>query len=85
MLIDILDVVEAYIVMGFTHVRVSGRQHKFTRGSLGIIHESVRGIGFDVHHLLRDAAVRGISEELLATLRSIDPTFYKLRPPSSVS
>ena len=48
MLVDIWDVVEAFILMGFTHDRVSGRQHRFVRGPLAIILESTRGIGFEV-------------------------------------
>lgn len=85
MLVDVWDVVEAFILMGFTHDRVSGRQHKFVRGPLAIILESTRGIGFEVHHLLQDAATRGILEELETAFQSVDPALYELKPPSSTS
>ena len=77
------DVIDAFIIMGFEHRRISGRQHLFVRGSLAIVHESVRRVGFDAHYLLQDAEVRGILEEMERALGSIDLTWYPMEPPSS--
>lgn len=82
MLIATDHVVEAYVSMGFTPSVIDGRQHKFVRGPLAVIHETVRGVGFDSGFLIQDAGVHGLADELIDALDSLGPlTCYKTRPP----
>lgn len=86
MLIDIADVVEAYVSMGFRYRRLDGRRHRFFRHPTLIVHMAVRGIGFDLGHLFLEARVHGIDEELSEALMAIeDLQLHPLAPPSSQS
>ncbi len=84
MLVDVENVVEAYVSMGFAYRRLDGRRHWFFRHPAMLIHTSARGIGFVLDHLFLDAGIHGVGEELKEALMGIDDLrLYPLEAPSS--
>ena len=75
------SVVQAYEGMGFTHQAREDGRHEFCRDRTVIMHETVRGAGFDVYFLTATAAIHGVDEELEETLGELKLEWVPYPPP----
>lgn len=66
--VDIHDVIEFYEMMGFTHLKVNRRLHRFIRHPLYVDHQLVRSVGVPMPVLRMIAEARGYLDELEAVM-----------------
>ena len=70
--LDIHDVIELYVMMGFSHAMVNRRLYRFARHPLYINHELIRAVGVPLPALHMAAEIRGFADELGRALEAKD-------------